>query len=113
LCKYTHGKIVGDLFPFNPTDSDSLEMHDRFKATGEKWGFHRTDVLRQFPHHVEEIIGFFIPESVLWNKIAKKYKTRLVNEALRMYWRDQPSIMRNSQHPKKALLGGKSAIQMF
>jgi glycosyltransferase involved in cell wall biosynthesis len=107
LCKDRDGKIIGSLFPFNPTDSDSLEMRYRFKATGEKWGFHRTDVLRQFPHHVEEIIGFFIPESVLWNKIAKKYKTRFVNEALRTYWTDQPSIMRNSQNPRKVAIGAQ------
>jgi glycosyltransferase involved in cell wall biosynthesis len=107
LCKDRDGKIIGSLFPFNPTDSDSLEIHYRFKVKGEKWGFHRTDVLRQFPHHVEEIMGFYIPESVLWNKIAKKYKTRFVNEALRMYWTDQPSIMRNTQHQKKKAVGGE------
>ena len=106
LCKNQDGKIIGSLFPFNPTDSDSLEMRYRFKATGEKWGFHRTDVLRQFPRH-EEIIGFYIPESELWGKIAKKYKTRFVNEALRIYWTDQPSIIRNSQHPGKGAIGSK------
>ena len=43
---------------------------------------------------------------MLWNKIAKKYKTRFVNEALRTYWTDQPSIMRNSQNPRKVAIGG-------
>jgi glycosyltransferase involved in cell wall biosynthesis len=106
LCKYTHGKILGDLFPFNPTDSDSLEIHYRFKVKGEKWGFHRTDVLRCFLGG-EEMIGTHLPESVGWSKIAKKYKTRFVNEALRIYWTDQPSIMRTSQHPRKNASGAQ------
>jgi glycosyltransferase involved in cell wall biosynthesis len=105
LCKDSDGKICGDLFPFNPTDSDSLEIRYRFKVTkGEKWGFHRTEVLRKFPC-CEEIIGTLIPASLLWYSIAKEYKTRFVNEALRTYWTDQPSITRSSQHPRKSAIG--------
>ncbi len=106
LCKSSDGKIIGDIFPSNPTNSDSLEIIYRFKVTGEKWGFHSTDVLREFPR-CEEIIGTYIPESVLWSKIAKKYKTRFVNEALRTYWTDQPSIIRNSQNPRKSAIGAQ------
>jgi|SRR6476469_7752124 len=106
LCKYTNGQIVGDLFPFNPTDSDSLEIRYRFKVKGEKWGFHRTGVLRKC-FCGEEIIGTNLPESVRWSKIAKKYKTRFVNEALRTYWTDELSIVRNSQHPSKSAMGAK------
>ncbi|MGB8690237.1 MAG: glycosyltransferase family 2 protein [Microcoleus sp.] len=104
LCKDPDGKILGNLFPFNPTDSDSLEIRYRFNVTGEKWGFHRTDVLLQFLIH-EKKIGFYIPEGVRWAKIAKKYKTRYVNEALRTYWADQSSIIRNSEHPQKYAIG--------
>ena len=106
LCKDTNGQIVGDIFPFNPTDSDSLEIHYRFKVKGEKWGFHRTDVLRDFVCG-EELIRTNLPEDVRWSKIAKKYKTRFVNEALRIYWTDQPSIVRNSQHPRKNAIGAQ------
>jgi len=106
LCKYRDGKIIGSLFPFNPTDSNSLEIHYRFKVKGEKWGFHRNDVLRCFLCG-EEMIGAHLPESLLWNKIAKKYKTRFVNEALRIYWTDQPSILRSSQHPRKNASGAQ------
>lgn len=106
LCKYTDGKIVGDLFPFNPTDSDFLEIHYGFKVKGEKWGFHRTDIVRGFLFG-EKMMGTHLPESLRWRKIAKKYKTRFVNEALRTYWTDQPSIMRNSQHPRKNASGAQ------
>lgn len=85
LCKYENGKIVGDRFPSNYTDSDPLEMSYRFKIKGEKWGFHRTNVLRQFPFpKISD--QRVVPENVVWYQIARKYKMRLVNEPLRIYF---------------------------
>ena len=107
LCKNPEGKIIGDLFPFNPTDSDSLEIRYRYKVIkGEKWGFHRTDVLVDFPCY-EEIVGIHIPPGVLWRKIGKNYKTRFVNEALGVYYTDQQSILRNSKHPRTKAIGAQ------
>ena len=86
LCKDQYGKLVGDPFPFDPTDSNSLEIYYRYKIKGEKWGFHRVNVLHRFPFpEVQEIK--FIPEGFIWNAIAKSYKIRYVNEVLRVYWR--------------------------
>lgn len=52
---------------------------------GEKWGFQRTDVLREFPlpalPHER-----FVPESVVWLALSRKYKTRFVNEVLYVYY---------------------------
>lgn len=87
LCMTEQGDVIGTQFPFNPTDSDSLEISYKYKVRGEKWGFHRTDVLRQFPF--PEVPGVkFVPESILWNRIARRYKIRFVNEALRIYTQD-------------------------
>jgi glycosyltransferase involved in cell wall biosynthesis len=85
LCCDQNGKIVGDYFPFNPTDSNSLEIHYRYKVRGEKWGFQRSEVLRQYPF--PEVMGAtYVPESVVWSAIAKSYKIRFVNEVLRIYF---------------------------
>ena len=85
------GKICGNPFPFPVVDSDSLEMRDRYQSTGERWGFHRTDVLRQFPF--PEIDGeTFITEGVVWTRIALSFKTRYVNDVLGVYFRESDSI---------------------
>jgi glycosyltransferase involved in cell wall biosynthesis len=85
LCEDENGQIVGTKFPFNPTDSDSLEIHYRFHITGEKWGFHRTRIMLEFPF--PEIAGCnYIPENIVWSAIARTYKTRFVNESLRTYY---------------------------
>jgi hypothetical protein len=85
LCLDQTGKLVGTHFPFDPTDSDSLEIRYRFKVKGEKWGFQRTAVLRQFPFPLLEGERY-MPERLVWTAIARQYKTRYVNEALRIYY---------------------------
>ena len=88
LCKDEAGNIVGDRFPGGEwVDSTSGEITYRWKVGGEKWGFHRTDVLRQFPFP-EDVRGY-VPEGYVWMQIDRQYKTRFVNEPLRLYYRDQ------------------------
>lgn len=85
LCQDQHGNKVGDAFPKNKMDSDSCELLYKYKIKGEKWGFHRTSVLQEYPF--PEIQGVsFIPECIVWHAIAKKFKIRCVNEMLRIYY---------------------------
>ncbi len=84
LCLDENGHHVGKVFPRDVLDSDSLEIQYRYKVPGEKWGAHRTEVLRQFPFPEGPDI-FFVPESVVWGAVARHYKTRYVNEGLRVY----------------------------
>ncbi len=85
LCQNQDDKRVGDEFPKPIIDSNSCEIFYKYRIKGEKWGFHRTEVLKQYPF--PEIPGIkFIPESIIWHNIAKKYQIRFVNEALRIYF---------------------------
>jgi glycosyltransferase involved in cell wall biosynthesis len=85
LCSDPDGNIVGERFPYDPTDSDALELRYRYRVGGEKWGFNRVDVLRQHPFPV--VPGQpNVPESLVWDRIARHYRTRFVNEALRTYY---------------------------
>jgi glycosyltransferase involved in cell wall biosynthesis len=84
LCQDQHGKLVGDKFPKDPTDSNSLEIRYRFKVEGEKWGFQRTSVLREFPFPARAGEMHVAP-SFVWRAIARRYQTRYVNEVLRIY----------------------------
>jgi glycosyltransferase involved in cell wall biosynthesis len=86
LCMDQHGALVGTRFPFDPTDSNSLEIRHRFGVKGEKWGFHRTAVLRQFPFPVLGPDSRYVPERVVWGAIARRFQTRYVNEVLRVYY---------------------------
>lgn len=85
LCADQLGRVHGSRFPVDVFDSDSLEARYRFKVTGEKWGFHRIEVVRRYPF--PEIPGArHVPENLVWFQIARSYRTRYVNEVLRTYW---------------------------
>jgi hypothetical protein len=85
-------------------DSNSLEIRFRFRVTGEKWGFHRTDVLREYPF--PDIRATHVPESVVWMRIARRYATRYVNDVLRIYYIEGPSLS-HGHAPVVNSLGGR------
>jgi glycosyltransferase involved in cell wall biosynthesis len=80
LCSDAAGKMIGSRFPADIFDSDAIDLRYRHKVQGEKSGVVRTDVLRQFPY--PEDLGKYISESVVWNRIARTFKTRFFNEML-------------------------------
>lgn len=84
LCVDENGQIVGSKFPEAVTDSDFIQIIDRFRVTGEKWAAIRTCVLREYPFPVFTNEKF-LPESLVWNRLSKKYRTRFFNEGLRHY----------------------------
>lgn len=84
LCMDTEGKIVGSRFPAAVMDTDPITLSIRHRVKGEKWGFHRTDILRQYPYPTFSSERF-VPEGVVWNRIGCKYKLRFIDEPLRIY----------------------------
>ena len=95
LCIDQNGQIVGDKYPENIFDSNSFETTFIYKIKGEKWGFQRTDVLRQYPF--KEFEGErFIAESSVWFELSKKYKTRYINEPVRIYEINNDSLSTNT-----------------
>ena len=95
LCEDQYGKKVGDNFPGTwGIDSNSRDMHYKYRVRGEKWGFSRTDILRQHPF--PENIPGHVPEGVVWMTIARDYQTRFVNETFRIYYQGANDQLTNS-----------------
>ncbi len=87
-------RLVGRPFPVTPLDCRNYEAEAVFRATGEKWGFHRTAILREFPF--PDIPGeIFCPEALIWNRIARHYVVRHVNELLRFAYVTETGITAN------------------
>ena len=89
LCVDPEGQVIGDLFPKDVIDSTTLEIRYRYEVKGEKWGFTRTDLLREYSFPDVEGVRWF-PPSIVWLQIGKKYKTRYINHKLRIYYTDPP-----------------------
>jgi glycosyltransferase involved in cell wall biosynthesis len=75
------GRIIGEELPRDPFDSDPLHKYFSGVGRGDKWGFHRTEVLRRFPFPEPPGVRH-VGMSVVWFAIGRHYKTRYVNEPL-------------------------------
>jgi glycosyltransferase involved in cell wall biosynthesis len=83
LCAYDDGRIIGDRFPRDPLDCDSVELTYVYGVTGDKHSMLRTEALRQFPFPFEEIRGY-VTEALVWNRMAFEFRERHVNEVVKV-----------------------------
>jgi glycosyltransferase involved in cell wall biosynthesis len=113
LAQDPDGNLVGSRFPVDSLDSNSLEVRHKYGVRGEKWGFHRTKVLGQFPY--PEVAGEdpYVPPSLVWNRIALRFKMRYVNDVLRIYYPPSPDALRSRRRPVKAPEGARLYYQEF
>ena len=111
LCRDQNGQLVGSRFPSDPLDCSAAELEYRHKVRGEKWGFLRLDVLRRFPYP-EDVPGNFIPESFIWCQVSRQFKTRHINEELRIYWTDAPSLVHGPSNPRTNAVGHRLMFKM-
>jgi glycosyltransferase involved in cell wall biosynthesis len=81
LCMFADGALVGSRFPQDVFDSDNLEIRFVRERVGDTRGMYRTDVLRTYPFP-EEFLRAYVPESLVWDQIARRYRSRFVNEVL-------------------------------
>jgi hypothetical protein len=82
LCAYENGEVVGSKFPSDVWDSNDFEAKNVHRIQGDKKGFKRTDVMKQFPF--PEDVGRFVSQSTIWNRIGNAYSTRFVNRVFTM-----------------------------
>lgn len=87
-------EVIGKDFPKYRIDANELDGLFKLKLKGEKWSIFKTEVLREFKF--PDIPGIkFYPETIIWQKIARKYLTRYVNIPLRIYYKDQENALTN------------------
>lgn len=87
LCIDQYGQLIGSKFPQVPFDSDSLECAIKYRISGEKSGFQKTALLRQFSVDSRYEQNGYIPEGILWISLANRgFKTRYINQVLRRYY---------------------------
>ena len=106
LCMDEHGRPVGGRFPNDITDSDSLEQYFRYRIRGDKWGFQRTDVIRDFPFPEPPGIPF-VSESIVWSAIACRFKTRYQNDYLLRIYRASDAAERRLSRLTAATAQGR------
>ena len=100
LCKDEYGKIVGRPLPRQTLEGVPYKIISKYRLKGEKWGFHRTEILKKFPFPVFSGERF-IPESLVWNRIGNSYQIKFINEALRNYFNSNDSLTKSTIQIRK------------
>jgi glycosyltransferase involved in cell wall biosynthesis len=101
-----NGEPTGDPFPSDIIDSNATEMYYRYKVMGEKWGFQRTDVMREFPYPTIPGYTGMMSSHLVWGAIGRRYLTRYVNEYLGVVFFDQPdTLTKGTPDPRRNALG--------
>ncbi|MGB6795783.1 MAG: glycosyltransferase family A protein [Xanthobacteraceae bacterium] len=88
LCCDQYGNIIGDKYPAEPLDATISELKYIYRLRGEKWGVGLTEILRRYPFP-DVARGTYLPEGIVWQEIGKTYKSRSVNEIVRVYFVDE------------------------
>jgi glycosyltransferase involved in cell wall biosynthesis len=75
------GALMGSKFPTDIFDSDTTTMSYILRFGDDRKGMIRSDILKQnlYPIFPDEK---FMSDSIIWHRIAKKFKTRFVNDIL-------------------------------
>lgn len=115
-CANKQGILIGSNFPEDIFDASFIDTFYKIGIKGDKWGFFKTEVLRQFPFPIIEN-ETFLTEALVWNRIALKFKTRFINESLLIvnYQRDGlscSSLKLRTQFPKGATLYYKEFLYL-
>ncbi|GAB6975895.1 glycosyltransferase family 2 protein [Prevotella falsenii] len=78
---YKDGKLVGSKLPKETLESSSIEIRNKYRVIGDLKEVFYTDVMKEFPF--PEIDNErFVPEDLVWNRIAQKYKLRCINQSI-------------------------------
>ena len=79
------GTIIGRGCDMPLLDANSIEMRYKYNIQGDMLEVFRTEVMREIPF--PDIPGEkFVPEALVWNRIACKYRLRVFHEVV--YYRD-------------------------
>ena len=87
LMAHHDGQLIGSGFPKEPMYESALRFRyaENGNVTGDLLEVYKTSVMREFPFPKIENEKF-CPESLVWNRIANKYKLFCFNKVI--YYRD-------------------------
>ena len=93
-------RVVSRLYPKEGLDTSYVEVSTRFGVVGDRVEFFVTDRLREALPYPTFPGEKFVPEALLWNRLARRYRMRFFNRVLRLveYRRDGLTAL-NARYP--------------
>lgn len=98
----TSGAVIGDEFPAGISVTDFVELHlFKYRVQGDKWNCGKTAIHRIIRFD-ETIRGCLLPEGTVWFRIGRKYKIKLLNEPLGIFFPESDSLCHSFTYQKNA-----------
>lgn len=115
-CVDKQGLLIGGKFPKDIFDEYFINTFYKFNVKGDKCGFFKTEILKEYPFPVIDNEKF-LTEALVWNRISLKFKTRFINEELLIvnYQKDGlsgSSLKLRARYPLGAVLYYKEFISL-
>lgn len=103
LCNDQFGNLVGEPFKNSPHYSNTFKQQMQQPNASEKWGFTKTEILKNIQVNSHIFSRGYIPEGVIWELIAKQgFDTKYINTTLRTYYLDTENAISIQNHEKDA-----------
>ncbi len=102
-CKDENGQIVGDLLPHTPLDASAIDLRLKYRIKGEMLEMYKVSILKQYKFPTYDPRMRFCPENIVWFEIAKKYKMRIIDEAVRIYFHDTDNSIMNVKNIRRSV----------
>ncbi|QRM90173.1 glycosyltransferase [Lacinutrix sp. WUR7] len=103
LCNDQFGNLVGEPFKSSPLYSNTFQQQMEHPKSLEKWGFVKTEILKNIQLNNAIFSRGYIPEGIIWEFIAKQgFKTKYINQKLRTYYLDTKNAISIQNHEKDA-----------
>lgn len=103
LCNDQFGNLVGEPFKTSPYYSNTFKQQMEQPNASEKWGFTKTEILKNIQVSSNIFSRGYIPEGVIWELIAKQgFDTKYINTTLRTYYLDTENAISIQNHKNDA-----------
>lgn len=102
-CKDENGKIVGDLLKKSPYDISALDLRLKVGFVGELLEMYKLRILKQYKFPTYDSRMRFCPENIVWFEMSKKYKMRVINIPVRIYYHDTENSLINVKNESRSV----------
>ncbi|MGC1632719.1 MAG: glycosyltransferase family 2 protein [Gelidibacter sp.] len=103
LCMDVSGKIIGEEFPKDLFYSNTFKQNLYSPNSNEKWGFTKTNILRNITINYDMFSRGLIPEGLIWKLISSQgFETLYINKSLRVYHTDTHNRLSIKDHNKNS-----------
>lgn len=81
LCIYKNKEVIGTTMPEDKDICSFTDLYFKYGVKGDKSIAFRSDIIKKYKFPERDEVKF-LPESIVWHEVAKKYLSKCVNEPM-------------------------------